>query len=98
MTKTDDEIIEELGIMNDITKDECVAFVREALSLKQNQQDELFNKFEEKVDEFKIFIDKVEPMELVGVKEMRNLDKKYNQGLEKSKQLLKEVFTKTKEE
>ena len=61
--------------------------IKEALSLKQNQQDELLNKFNEKVDGEK---------EYEGILSYHgNVD--FNRGLEKSKQLAKEVFTKTKE-
>ena len=60
--------------------------IKEALSLKQNQQDELLNKFNEKVDE--------EHKRNHPLKKYKCL---YCDGLFKSKQLARVVFTKTKE-
>ena len=102
MTKTDDEIIEEvvewywkkqdmeMMTKNPIAKKAQVGSdlwlsVDKALSLKQNQQDELLNKFNEKVD-----------AQIKGWGYYTH-DKKAIEIFEKSKQLAKEVFTKTKE-
>ena len=97
MTKTDDEIIEEI-IREEYHSAfvDCIEYkpidlkkvIQKAFTLKQNQQDELLNKFNEMVDRKKL---------RHGHKSIFHTPS-YNKGLEKSKQPAKEVFTKTKEE
>jgi len=102
MTKTDDEIILELTKGEDTMKFSTyqwgivMELLKELVSLKQKQQDELLNEFEKKVDEI-IDDDFIEDckceMDDEGVIVCNT-----HRVIQKSKQLLKEIFTKTKEE
>lgn len=99
MTKTNNDIIEELKKeMNApqswaITPDNEALLISpkqlfKALSLKQKQQDELLNKFNEKVDEEIKLHDKNYSFHPNDVSKFTIV------GLEKSKQLIREVFVK----